>query len=597
MTITLPPSVPTRPRVLCEWLIENAGRGDDWNANVARLLAELTAEVYRERLPSARPPSEAVGLLGRFEVVNEDHPTSHHALRGWTEHGGRDVCFDANEWDVGTLVEVRRLPSRAAPTGVTPNLEGDALIAAMQAELHEWPPSTKALWAAVKHVKAKAAVAQGRAAPHEPSEAERSIRASLSCIIGGFHDRTPEQFRADTMEFIGRMREREASHPPGGADPGLREAVDALARDIDASSPGAVIGRAEIAARLRELTGGAREEMSEAEAHRILASEGAAPPPQPEVKTAIPWDPACWTGEDPVGAETAASSMLDHAAELLGVDSGMIDGDVWDMHVHSFADKLREASSPQGGAEPGLRAGVLALATEIDETGLGLTDQDIVDKLRALASEGAAPPSHGLDASDAASDSDSPYAPRSEVDAFNAIIHKCKPGDITQIDEDWGQCRKCGNSHPLTARAARMPGAAPPQPTPEDYPAELARRAAAEGAEEEPEGSGVPYAPGWWWFGRPYNDGDPTPVQVHALEDGELFIGAGHPVSSVRFAGRWGGKVERGDAGLRGRVEAVRAQCERDANSLGAMGGEAASARRYELNRCSGLLRAALEES
>ena len=67
----------------------------------------------------------------------------------------------------------------------------------------------------------------------------------------------------------------------------------------------------------------------------------------------------------------------------------------WRRQFEADAARLTAASRPPGGAEPGLREAVLALADEIDLTGeneLGISDDEMVDRLRALASEGAAPP-------------------------------------------------------------------------------------------------------------------------------------------------------------------------------------------------------------
>ena len=66
---------------------------------------------------------------------------------------------------------------------VPPDLEGDTLIAAMETELYEWPPSTKALWAAVKHAKAKAKAKGARTAPSDsPIGQRQACLAAEACI-------------------------------------------------------------------------------------------------------------------------------------------------------------------------------------------------------------------------------------------------------------------------------------------------------------------------------------------------------------------------------------------------------------------------------
>ena len=477
-------------------LVENTYTSEAGEA----LAIELADEVLGERLPSAPADTEAPGLLGRFEVVNEDHPTSHHALRGWTEHGGQGVCFDANEWDAGTVVEVRRLPSRAAPTcktcgglgfgtvyepadngfrtpedvpchdcegraaptGVTPDLEGDALIAAMQAELHEWPPSTKALWAAVKHVKhvkAKAAVAQGRAAPREPSDHHDLPRFELGsvddyvnrivCWFKPTATRDPEDY-TQVKQLLGQAIA--ASHPPGGAEPSYADVI-------------AELEECELSTALDML-------------HDVFgypeASEGTAPPPQPPEKRLV------------LGDEDGAPTLAVYASELWRVS---IDGP-----DPSTITITRTAATPQ---------------------------------------------------------------PTPEV-------------------PPWARPR-CEHCDCTLAKGYHEPQC----PT------------------REPKGSGVPDAPGCWraYVGEHWT----VPVEVVRGGDGGLFAEVRGVAGDTRRIAvpiqrlKWGGKVERGDAGLRGRVEAVMSTFERKADAFEGHAG--LQDKRHAYVDCALMLRAALGES
>jgi hypothetical protein len=297
VTITLPDYMQARLTVL----VRNgyADLGDQSSARaVYELLEGLCSEVYRDRLPSA--PEATPEPLGRFVVVNEDHPTSHHTLHGWTEHGGQGVCFDANEWDVGTVVEVRRLPSGDAPpasigdagrgaelvasgvvrcTGVPVQDHRDvlayatALAARRAGDAPQEPRSRGDAWR--KHaVRRERDLDEMRERYHE---AERRASEARSVTTDGEAWVWSDDDTAASIDTLGdRMVVRitgghlralmAASRPPGGAEPGLRAAVEGLAASVEASTAGSSVPTSWVVMQLRG----------------ILASEGAAPPEQAE---------------------------------------------------------------------------------------------------------------------------------------------------------------------------------------------------------------------------------------------------------------------------------------------------------------------------